>query len=215
MTLPLGSKSKGVEDTKLILLDDPEESDNFLDPPVTVTHFTNSTKGVEKITVGQSLDSKSNTDENVVGSVIVPSTAAIVTTNANVAATAGGTGTTNTFAANPFNPFASSIFGDAFILSPTTQVQTSLNSSSFSSNPFLPTPSSGDTDILSNGISPPYSPKSIHKDSEDRPQTPQTPRSLSSLDSAQGGSITSSGVSAITPENSPLPPSEVSISSIT
>ncbi|RXG71990.1 Band 4.1-like protein 5 [Armadillidium vulgare] len=208
LTLPLGNKGKGVEDTKLIHLDDPEESDDFLDPSVTVTHFANSLKGVEKITVGQSVENKSNADENSTGSVIVPSTAALVTTNANISATAGSTGTTNTFAANPFNPFASSIFGNPFILSPTSQAQTSLNSNSSSSNPFLPTPSSGDTDILSNGISPPYSPKSIHKDSEDRPQTPQTPRSLSSLDSAQGGSITSSGVSAITPENSPLPPSE-------
>ncbi|KAB7500437.1 Band 4.1-like protein 5 [Armadillidium nasatum] len=208
LTLPLGNKGKGVEDTKLIHLDDPEESDDFLDPSVTVTHFANSLKGVEKITVGQSVENKSNADESSTGSVIVPSTAALVTTNANISATAGSTGTTNTFAANPFNPFASSIFGNPFILSPTSQAQSSLNSNSSSSNPFLPTPSSGDTDILSNGISPPYSPKSIHKDSEDRPQTPQTPRSLSSLDSAQGGSITSSGVSAITPENSPLPPSE-------
>ncbi|RXG58292.1 hypothetical protein Avbf_14578 [Armadillidium vulgare] len=93
LTLPLGNKGKGVEDTKLIHLDDPEESDDFLDPSVTVTHFANSLKGVEKITVGQSVENKSNADENSTGSVIVPSTAALVTTNANISATAGSTGT--------------------------------------------------------------------------------------------------------------------------
>nr|XP_045596504.1 band 4.1-like protein 5 isoform X3 [Procambarus clarkii] len=169
-----------------------------LDPPVTVTHFTTTSQStpLDRLT----LPSKDLTDSSSISST---------TTNISVSAT-------NSFNSNPFNPFASSIFGmsnpfssasnitnNPFSVSTTTAAviisnpfvkssPSSLSSTTSTLTGSKPASSSGAEEVLGNGEvnpSPPYSPSDTP--AEGVPSPPHSPRSFTSSTSSQASSPSS------------------------